>query len=297
MKILICTKQDLPSVVALNSLVPNLASDQLSVVLTDRTRSAEWEIPQLGMLKLLERDLPFQTLFPALNGHAAMGEARLLTFDELGRRHGVPFTTVEHINRGDGLALARALAPDLVISIRFSLIFREPMLALPRLGIVNLHPGPLPGYGGLFAVMRQLLDGQNRLGVTLHWVDRGIDTGPVIDTCHLPVEPGRSMLWHVLRIYRIGVDVIVRTVAALKAGRTVPAVPQQPAAMRYFGMPDSATLARFTAAGHRLFDLDEYRRDLETFFHLPPELAALIPRHFDGRTMGGAGKSLACGQS
>jgi len=70
----------------------------------------------------------------------------------------------------------------LVCSTGNPFLFREPILALD-LTIVNVHGGPLPNYRGLpmatavFAILRA----EPEFGVTLHRVDAGIDTGPVVD--------------------------------------------------------------------------------------------------------------------
>ena len=186
---LVCTKADLPSLIALNRLLPSLGHHAVQVVLTEKVRPAERTLPDLSVIKLLERDLPAKVLFPLLAGAGQLAaDRRLRTFDELSDELQVPVTTIERINGGDGFALASSFEPDLVISSRFSLLFRQPMLQLPRHGILNLHPGPLPGYGGLFAIFRQMLAGRAQIGITLHKVDEGIDTGPVVSITPMPIE-------------------------------------------------------------------------------------------------------------
>jgi len=56
--------------------------------------------------------------------------------------------------------------------------------------IVNTHPALLPAFPGAHAVRDALAAGAAATGVTVHWVDEGVDTGPVIAQVEVPVEPG-----------------------------------------------------------------------------------------------------------
>jgi folate-dependent phosphoribosylglycinamide formyltransferase PurN len=56
--------------------------------------------------------------------------------------------------------------------------------------IVNTHPALLPSFPGAHAVRDALAAGVASTGVTVHWVDEGVDTGPVITQQAVPVDPG-----------------------------------------------------------------------------------------------------------
>ena len=75
--------------------------------------------------------------------------------------------------------LAR-LAPDLFAVVAFGAILSRELLAVPRLGSINLHGSLLPDYRGASPVQRALWDGRAATGVTTIWMDEGIDTGDVI---------------------------------------------------------------------------------------------------------------------
>jgi folate-dependent phosphoribosylglycinamide formyltransferase PurN len=59
-----------------------------------------------------------------------------------------------------------------------------------RFRIVNTHPALLPAFPGAHAIRDALAAGADRTGVTVHWVDEGVDTGPVIAQVPVAVEPG-----------------------------------------------------------------------------------------------------------
>jgi len=74
-----------------------------------------------------------------------------------------------------------AAAPELVVSVLTDHIFTADEIAQPECGIVNLHPAPLPEYRGCNSYSHAILNDDFVYRVTLHRVDAGIDTGPIID--------------------------------------------------------------------------------------------------------------------
>jgi formyltetrahydrofolate-dependent phosphoribosylglycinamide formyltransferase len=92
-----------------------------------------------------------------------------------------------HWNR----ALEQAIAerePDLVVLAGFMRILDADLVA--RFRIVNTHPALLPAFPGAHAVRDALAAGVPSTGVTVHWVDAGVDTGPVIVQQAVPIEAG-----------------------------------------------------------------------------------------------------------
>ena len=114
-------------------------------------------------------------------GNLPDGGGRHLTFGEMTRRRGVQHVALLNPNSPEGIDTVRALAPDLIISVRYGIILRPPVLSVPRLGVLNLHSGLLPAYRGVLATFRALLRGDSTIGSTLHYItDRTIDTGPIV---------------------------------------------------------------------------------------------------------------------
>jgi formyltetrahydrofolate-dependent phosphoribosylglycinamide formyltransferase len=108
---------------------------------------------------------------------------------------GVPTFAVELRDFADRAvwndALAETIAsyqPDLVVLAGFMRILAPDVVR--RFRIVNTHPALLPAFPGAHAVRDALAAGAERTGVTVHWVDEGIDTGPVIAQLEVPVAAG-----------------------------------------------------------------------------------------------------------
>ena len=75
----------------------------------------------------------------------------------------------------------RALAPDLIWVNSYSMIIRDDILAVARLGGLNIHAALLPRNRGCNPTQWAILKGEHETGVTLHQIDSGLDTGPIID--------------------------------------------------------------------------------------------------------------------
>jgi methionyl-tRNA formyltransferase len=95
-------------------------------------------------------------------------------------RLGLPVTKPAQVNDPFVVQELRGLGADLFAVVAFGSILGPALLAIPRLGSINLHGSLLPDYRGASPVQRALWDGLTGTGVTTLWMDEGIDTGDVI---------------------------------------------------------------------------------------------------------------------
>jgi formyltetrahydrofolate-dependent phosphoribosylglycinamide formyltransferase len=106
---------------------------------------------------------------------------------------GVPVALADHPDRAAwDLALRDALEdfePDWVVSAGFMRILGPAVLSAFPLRVVNTHPALLPSFPGAHAVRDALAHGVRITGSTIHLVDEGIDTGPIVDQQPVRVEP------------------------------------------------------------------------------------------------------------
>jgi methionyl-tRNA formyltransferase len=135
-------------------------------------------------------------------------------------------------------AALAAAAPDLVINVNSYGVLREPILSLPPDGIVNFHNGPLPRYRGLNACSWALLNGEREHGVTWHFVDAGIDSGPILAQRRFPIAADETAARLIVRSIREGVALFAEMLPALLAGAST-AVPQDAAQATYHGRRDT----------------------------------------------------------
>lgn len=247
MKILFCTKNDIFGAVILNKILPQLKKYEVKVLLSDKTRAEENSVSELVEEKFLERDFPLNLIFPLVDAQESTGE--LLTFSGCAKKFNVDISTILNINNPESEAMIRDWAPDIIVSARFSLIFKSNIEKIPPLGIYNIHPGALPGYAGLCAPLRGMLHGDKQLGCTLHQVDDGIDTGPIYAVGYLTVQPEKSVFGHIAQLYELGLVNLMKLLAEISEGRKPSLQVQDPAAFRYFRLPDANAFAELRARG------------------------------------------------
>jgi phosphoribosylglycinamide formyltransferase 1 len=84
------------------------------------------------------------------------------------------------------------LKPDLVVLAGFMKVLPENFVYSLSPKLINLHPSLLPQFPGAHAVRDALAAGAERTGSTIHAVDKGVDTGPVISQRELEIKPGET---------------------------------------------------------------------------------------------------------
>ncbi|WP_052868765.1 formyltransferase family protein [Streptomyces niger] len=264
MRILVCAQRDLVVCVAMNRLLRQLTAHTVEVAMVTMRPGRYRAEDSLERQRWFERDLPNSGIFPTLD-LAPRPSGELLTFQHLSREFEVPFHDIKRINTGDGLDLVQRFQPELIISLRFGLIFKQPVLSVPPLGIINAHSGSLPEHPGVAAPVHTLLAGETKLTSTLHMIDEGIDSGPIIGKSELPFDSTRSLFWHLPKLFELGVDMYLRTLPDLMSGR-ITAQPQDTAPGCYHPEPAPGELDdTFKQRGLRFFDERDFAEVIGRF--------------------------------
>lgn len=140
--------------------------------------------------------------------------------DELG----IPVTVVpfleDRVKWDQNLAteLSR-LKPSLIVSAGFMKILGPVVLRFHQGKIINTHPALLPNFSGAHAVRDALAAGVTETGTTIHFVDKGVDTGEVIAQARVKVEPGDTQDSLHERIKQAERELLVSTVSDIVQGK------------------------------------------------------------------------------
>lgn len=108
--------------------------------------------------------------------------------------------------------------PDLVVCAGFMRLLGRPVLDRFPQRVVNTHPALLPAFPGAHAVAEALAYGVKLTGVTVHLIDEGVDTGPVVAQAAVPVEPGDTEQTLHARIQDVEQPLYVEAVGRLARG-------------------------------------------------------------------------------
>lgn len=150
------------------------------------------------------------------------------------RGHGLPVYTPTSPNTAEFVGLIRSLRPDLFVSVWYRRLLSPELLAIPGLGAVNLHGSLLPRYRGRSALNWVLVNGEERTGVTLHYMVAAADAGDIIAQEAMAIDPEDTALTLYDRLVKVGTELLDRSYPAIRAG-TAPRHPQDPALATLFG--------------------------------------------------------------
>lgn len=106
---------------------------------------------------------------------------------QFARRRGLPLHQPHNANTGPFRQVLRGLRPDFLLSMSYEKILKEDILGIPHLGAVNIHFSRLPRYRGCLPIVYALSEQEPVIGVSIHYMDRGIDSGDIIAQENVPV--------------------------------------------------------------------------------------------------------------
>jgi methionyl-tRNA formyltransferase len=111
---------------------------------------------------------------------------------------------------------------DLSISIKYDQIIRRPLLAATPLGFINVHPGKLPWYRGRSTVNWAIVNGESEVGITVHVMDEGVDTGDILLQETVPIEWADTYASMLAKLQEVVPPLVVKAVDGLADRSLVP---------------------------------------------------------------------------
>jgi methionyl-tRNA formyltransferase len=131
---------------------------------------------------------------------------------------GVPVLQNEKPNQPGTIAALKALRPDLFVVVAYGAILSRELLAVPKLGAINLHASILPELRGASPIQHALLEGRKETGNSTMWMAEGLDTGDVIFTRALAVDPNETAGELSARLAADGAQLLAETLEAVARG-------------------------------------------------------------------------------
>ncbi len=131
----------------------------------------------------------------------------------------------------------RAEQVDILLNVHSLFIVNREVLAAPRYGSFNMHPGPLPRYAGLNAVSWALYRGERSHGVTIHKMEPEIDAGPIVYQSLFAIEESDTALSLSAKCVKEGLPLLLKLLeTAVTNPEAIPLVPQDLTKREYLGV-------------------------------------------------------------
>ncbi|NOX08331.1 MAG: formyl transferase [Gammaproteobacteria bacterium] len=167
-------------------------------------------------------------------------------------KYNVPAILIEgSINSEESLDRLRALAPDLLISVLGNQIFKMPLIELAPKGCLNLHTALLPKYRGLMPSFWVLKNQEKETGVSVFFVDKGVDSGPIL--VQKRIEIGSMTQEQLIQFSKkLGMEAIVEAVDKIN-NDDVETMENNANDMTYFSFPTHEDVREFRKNGARFY--------------------------------------------
>jgi methionyl-tRNA formyltransferase len=116
-------------------------------------------------------------------------QLRACAIKELAASRGIPVLQPEKVRAPEVVAAIAHLRPDLLVVMAYGQILPQQLLDVPKFGALNLHASLLPRHRGAAPVHAAILAGDEKSGLTVMWMDAGLDTGDILLTQECSISP------------------------------------------------------------------------------------------------------------
>lgn len=131
--------------------------------------------------------------------------------------HGIPVIETDSLKDPHVQEQLAALKPDLFVVVAFK-ILPKVLLDVPRIGSVNVHASLLPKYRGAAPIHWAIVNGETETGVTIFFLNEGIDTGGILHQATTPIGPDETTGDVYARLMRLGAEALIEAVRKIWEG-------------------------------------------------------------------------------
>ena len=157
----------------------------------------------------------------------------------------------KNVNSDKFISTIKKYKCDLFVSMSFNQIFKSKIINLAKYKTINCHAGKLPFYRGRNVLNWVLINDEKKFGVTVHFVDEGIDSGPII--VQEKVEIGNlSQAQLITRTKKIGMELIVKAIKLISKNNLI-LIPNPEIEKTYYSFPTRNDVLEFKKIGKKFF--------------------------------------------
>ncbi|MFA6036543.1 MAG: methionyl-tRNA formyltransferase [Legionellales bacterium] len=134
----------------------------------------------------------------------------------LAQEHNLPVLQPESLTTPAQIQLLKELKPDILIVVAYGLILPPEILAIPRLGCINIHFSLLPRWRGASPVQQAILAGDKKTGISIIQMTKGLDTGPILASAQCDIHPHDTSEDLFKRLIPIAQNLILTTLGKIE---------------------------------------------------------------------------------
>lgn len=169
------------------------------------------------------------------------------------KKHNIPIISLEKsVNHPKSLKIIKSYEPDLLISIAGNQIFKEKLINLAPEGCLNLHTALLPKYRGLMPSFWVLKNDEKETGVSVFFVDKGIDSGSILVQKKLLIHENMTQAELIKKTKKLGMDTIIEAIELIHYGN-YQLIPNPDEEKTYFTFPTREDVKAFYKEGKKFY--------------------------------------------
>ncbi|KYO66750.1 methionyl-tRNA formyltransferase [Thermovenabulum gondwanense] len=157
------------------------------------------------------------------------GRKQILTPPEVkvqALKFNIPVLQPQKVKQPDIVKKLEELKPDLIVVVAFGQILPQSILKIPAIGCINVHASLLPKYRGAAPIQWAIINGERETGVTIMWMDEGMDTGDIFLQEKIVIEDNWTSEDLSIRLSNLGADLLLKSLKEIERGNLL-RIPQE----------------------------------------------------------------------
>ena len=135
---------------------------------------------------------------------------------------GIPVFQPQTLRDEETVELIKGFEPNVIVVVAYGKILKENVLSIPKYGCVNGHASLLPKYRGSAPIQWSIINGEKVTGITTMLMDKGIDTGDILETVEVEIGSEETAEELFERLSTVSAELMVSTLSKLEKGEIIP---------------------------------------------------------------------------
>jgi len=180
------------------------------------------------------------------------------TTNRLAKDNKIKIHKINDINDKDTETLIKNLNPDVLLSNNYHQIIKKNILGIAKYGAINIHPGKLPLYRGMLPHFWNMVHKEDEGGVTLHYMDPGVDTGQIIMEDKFKIDKNDSFYQVWTKTALSGSKILKKYFKKLRNNHIIPKKNIKNKKQQTFFFPGKKAFLKFKKNGFHLYRIKDF---------------------------------------
>lgn len=141
--------------------------------------------------------------------------------EEVCEKYKIPIYKEKNINSEEFINKVKQISPDLIVVVNFVQILKREIISIPKKGCINTHASLLPKYRGRAPLNWAILNGEKETGVTVHYIEDGIDTGDIVQQEKIYIKDSDYIADIMLKVEDVYSKIVLRACNLIEENRVV----------------------------------------------------------------------------